>query len=345
MSDLCRYLYLWHEKGEKEFMRSYYRPLLVESIDVEDFPNVALYLKNGFSFVLYKSHDRKFTSNDRARLLYGNVEFLYVRSGDFEAINEYIERSLEGIMGNERLSFRSRGKILYQTSINYVNEIFDNPERVEDYRRCRRLIENLLTYISGCPDFLHSVHDIMSHNHQTYVHSVQVAALAIAMHSKTYLLARDELIDVGVGALLHDYGMVTVPAAILNKKGELTAGEYADVKRHSEEGYRYLKERTPIGEVSLSIVRYHHERCDGKGYPHGLREDEIPRSAHISGVCDVYCALTSDRAYREAFPPEESLQIMRQGGGGSLNPKLIGHLESIVCSNGAGQEAYLLSLG
>ena len=316
-------------------MKELYVPVGVESIEPNLFPDVGLYLKSGANFVLYKSHGRSFTKLEGERLKENNIEFLYVSQGDMELITEFMESNAERLLMDDTLANKTKGKIIYQTSVNFVGDIFGNPEKVGDFERSKRLIENLLLYLSSDKEALSSLETVMTHNYFTFVHSLQVTAISLLVHSEAYLLPRDELVDVGIGTLLHDFGKIFVSQDILNKTGKLTESEIAQLKKHPEDGYKYLKENTSLNDVSLSIIRYHHERNNGNGYPFGLKGEAIPRSAQVGAVCDVYCTLTIDRNGRKSLPSHLALQFMKQEMKGALNERLLDVLEVLVCGDEA----------
>ena len=309
----------------------YYVPVGVESIEPDLFPDVALFLRSGDKYVLYKSHGRNFSKQDAVRLIGNNIEFLFVSPSDMEVITKYLEENAERLLKSDQFDNKTKGKIIYQTSINFVGDIFQNPKKVGDVDRSKRMMENLLMYLSSDSDALSSLESVMTHNYHTFVHCLQVTALSVLMHSEAYSLAHDELVDVGIGTLLHDFGKTFIPHEILNKTGKLTDDEIAVIKRHPEEGYRYLKENTRLSEISLAIVRDHHERINGNGYPRGLSKAEISRSAQVGGICDVYCTLTINRSGGKALPPYLTLQVMRQEMKDAFDPRLLGILEGIAC--------------
>jgi HD-GYP domain-containing protein (c-di-GMP phosphodiesterase class II) len=314
-------------------MSEMYVPIGVESIEPNIFPDVALYLKSGKNYVLYKSHGRNFDKLEAKRLKENSIEFLYVSPADLEVITEFMESNAERLLKDESLENKTKGKIIFQTSINFVGDIFGNPEKVGDFERSKRLIENLLLYLSNDKAALSSLETVMTHNYFTFVHSLQVTALSLLLNSEAYMLPRDELVDVGIGSLLHDFGKIFVPQDLLNKTGKLTDSEVAQLKRHPEEGYKYLKEKANLGDIPLAIVRYHHERNNGNGYPLGLKGDAIPRSAQVAAVCDVYCLLTIDRTGKKSLPSHIALQIMKQEMKGALNERLLDVLDGLVCED------------
>ncbi len=316
-------------------MGELYVPVGIESIEPDHFPDVALYLRSGGNYVLYKSHGRNFNKQDAERLMENSVDFLYVSPGDLDVITEYMENNAERVLNNSDLASRTKGKIIFQTSINFVGDIFEHPEKVGDFNRSKRMMENLLQYLASDREALSSLETVMSHNYYTFVHSLQVTALSILVHAEAYLLSHDEMVDVGIGTLLHDFGKTFVSQEILNKTGKLTDKEMVQLRRHPEAGYDYLKENTRLSEISLAIVRDHHERNNGKGYPRGLTGEEISRSAQVAALCDVYCTMTIDRTGRKALPPHITMMLMKQEMKDAFNPRLLEILEAIVCQEGA----------
>lgn len=307
-------------------------PISLESIEPVIFPDVALYIKTGGNYVLYKNNGRDFSAHDHERLSKHGVEFVFVSKNDMDIITSYMEEAAERLLKGDTLNSRAKGKMIYQTSINFVDDIFNNPEKAGDLKRTRRLIENLMMYLSDEPDAISSLETVMLHNYHTFVHSLQVASLTLLMHSEAYSLSRDEMLDVGTGAILHDFGKIFVPQGILNKNGKLNETEIEVLKRHPEEGFIYLQNKGLLSPVALTIVRFHHERCNGSGYPLGLESSAIPRSAQVTGVADVYCTLTTDHHGNKTMPPHVAVQLMQNQMEGLFSPHLLSTLEKLVCT-------------
>jgi putative nucleotidyltransferase with HDIG domain len=162
----------------------------------------------------------------------------------------------------------------------------------------------------------------------TQGHSLRVADFATAMAREMGLDA--ELIhQIRIGGILHDIGKIGVPDAILNKPGRLTDEEFALMRKHPEIGERIMRNVPQLGDVIGQVMRAlleHHERLDGGGYPHGLRDDKISVIGRIIGVADVFDALTSGRPYREALPAEEALRILQAGQGREFDPDCVAAL-------------------
>lgn len=317
--------------------QGYYVPVGIESIEPEMFPDVSLYLRSGGNYVLYKNNGRTFSKQDAQRLVTNNIDFLYVSPADMEVINQYMESNAERFLARKDFDGKTKGKIIYQTSINFVGDIFQNPKKAGDLERSKRLIENLMNYLSIDCDALNSLETVMTKNYYTFVHSLQVTALSLLVHAEAYMLAHDETVDVGIGTLLHDFGKIFIPQEILNKTGKLTDEEVAIIKKHPMDGYNYLKENTNLNAICLGIVRDHHERVNGNGYPSGLKKAEISRSAQVGGMCDIFCTLTIDRNGRNALPPYLTIQVMRQEMKDAFDKRLLDILEGLTCTEEAQQ--------
>jgi len=134
--------------------------------------------------------------------------------------------------------------------------------------------------------------------------------------------------DVVHSAPLHDVGKIEVPDALLNKPGKLTDEEYAQMKNHTLAGKKIIaRSAEAVAESHYldeaeRLAEFHHERWDGKGYPHGMKGDEIPLSARVMAVADVFDALVSKRSYKEGFPIEKALAIIREGVGTQFDPQV-----------------------
>ncbi len=155
-------------------------------------------------------------------------------------------------------------------------------------------------------------------------HSERVSVLSVAI-ARALALPADEIEVIRLGALLHDIGKIGVPDAVLMKAGALTDAEFDVIKQHPGAGARILRS-VPFLVAHIPIVELHHERPDGRGYPHGLRGDEIPMPARIVHVADAYDAITSKRAYRGARPSGEALREIWRFAGTEFHAEVVGAL-------------------
>lgn len=155
----------------------------------------------------------------------------------------------------------------------------------------------------------------------TEEHTDRVARGALAI-AREMGLPQELREDLEKGARLHDIGKVGIPDRILLKAGPLTEEEFEIMKRHTIIGYEICRGMRSLGE-GLLVIRHHHERWDGKGYPDGLKGEEIPLLARIVAVADAFDAMTSDRPYRKAMPRRDALSILIYGSGKQWDPQIV----------------------
>jgi response regulator RpfG family c-di-GMP phosphodiesterase len=181
---------------------------------------------------------------------------------------------------------------------------------------------------------------IESRNHESGSHTLNVQVITrlllqcLVKMTDKYDLTESKIALISSLAALHDIGKIKVPDNIINKPGKLTAEEWEIMKSHTTKGDRilsnpFLDQRSEFVKTAREIVRHHHEKYNGKGYPDGLVGDEIPISAQAVSIADVYDALTSERCYKVAFSHEKSIQMILDGECGTFNPLLLECLKQV----------------
>lgn len=165
-------------------------------------------------------------------------------------------------------------------------------------------------------------------DHHTQGHCQRVAQNAVVM-GNALGFDKEELDILYWSAMLHDLGKISVPEYILQKHGRLTEGEFAEIRRHPSYGADLLASIAPEFRPMAEIVRAHHERWDGQGYPLGCHRDEIPLMARVIAVVDVFEALTSERPYRSPLAPDKALHYLRRGSGSQFDPSLVPLFEAL----------------
>jgi putative nucleotidyltransferase with HDIG domain len=180
------------------------------------------------------------------------------------------------------------------------------------------LVDEINQSVSRNSGALINLARLKSKDDHTYLHSVAVSALMIAL-GRQMGLEGDILKKLGLAGLLHDVGKVMIPDKILNKPGKLTPEEYEIVKTHSRHGWEILKSDPNADEVVLDVCLHHHERLDGTGYPDKLNESNLSLHARMAAVCNVYDAMTSDCSYRKAFAPAEAIRRMTEAQQGHFD--------------------------
>ena len=188
--------------------------------------------------------------------------------------------------------------------------------------------------------------EILSHivefrNGESGMHVLHVQAItemlldALVKKTDRYPLSYKDIRLISNVSALHDIGKISIPSEILNKPGRFTPEEFAVMKSHTVEGAKMLsdipfRKNEALIRLGYEICRWHHERYDGRGYPDGLKGDEIPIAAQVVSIADVYDALTSKRVYKDAYEPDVAVQMILRGECGAFNPLLLECLTDIA---------------
>ncbi|MBL8350669.1 MAG: HD-GYP domain-containing protein [Burkholderiaceae bacterium] len=180
--------------------------------------------------------------------------------------------------------------------------------------RCLPLVDDITRSVFRNPGALVSLARLKTADDYSYMHSVAVCALMVALAQRMGL---DDAAcrEAGLAGLLHDLGKAAMPQAILNKTTKLTEAEFAVIRGHPERGWQMLQEGQGASEAVLDVCLHHHERVDGRGYPHGLEGEHLSPLARMGAVCDVYDAITSNRPYKAGWDPAKSIARMASWSG------------------------------
>lgn len=229
---------------------------------------------------------------------------------------------------------------------DYISRPFDAEvvqKRVNNtlmlYAKQRRLVEMVTDQIYEKQKSNSILVNILSHvvefrNGESGMHILHVNTLTnillklVCQKTDKYKLSESEIDLISMASSLHDIGKIAIPDNILNKPGRLTKEEFEIMKTHSAIGYSLIEEvpynkNEPLLKISSEICRWHHERYDGRGYPDGLKGDEIPIYAQVVSLADVYDALTSERVYKPAYSHDKAIEMISNGECGAFNPILL----------------------
>ena len=181
--------------------------------------------------------------------------------------------------------------------------------RAVDAEGALPLVDEISGSVLRNPGALVSLARLKSRDDYSYMHSVAVCALMVAL-GRQIGLRDDECRVIGLAGLMHDIGKALVPLEVLNKPARLTDAEFTIMRSHPVRGHEMLMEGRGATPEMLDVVLHHHERPDGKGYPHKLSGDQLTRVARMGAICDVYDAITSNRPYKAGWDPAESIAQM-----------------------------------
>ena len=237
-------------------------------------------------------------------------------------ITDYITRPFDSVIVKKRVQ-NTLG--LYANQKRLINVVVDQVyEKEENNNIMIRILSNVLG----------------SRNSESSEHILHIRTATEMMlrqlikTTDAYRLTETDIAIITTASSLHDIGKIRIPEEILNKPGRLTDEEFKIMKTHSELGAAIIRdmhflEDNPLVHTAWEICRWHHERWDGKGYPDGLKGEEIPISAQVVSITDVYDALTSERCYKKAFDHDTAIQMILDGQCGQFNPILLKCLKEL----------------
>ena len=183
------------------------------------------------------------------------------------------------------------------------------------------LVDEISNSIERNPEAFLNLARLKNVDDYTYMHSVAVCGLMIALGKQLGLAGRD-LKDAGIAGLMHDVGKALIPNEVLNKPGKLTDAEFEVIKTHPRKGWEILNIAEGANAIALDVCLHHHERVDGTGYPDRISGEPLTLFARMGAVCDVYDALTSNRCYKNGWEPAETIRKMAEWRNGHFDEKI-----------------------
>jgi HD-GYP domain-containing protein (c-di-GMP phosphodiesterase class II) len=226
-----------------------------------------------------------------------------------------------------------------------------SPSTIQDLAR---IVDRVASHVLDSPDAALALNDLAAADAYTHRHSINVTALGLLLAraqfrthgwvdyrgERRYDRMDQRLSTLGLGLLLHDIGKMAVPGEVLNKPGPLDPDEWQVMRAHPEAGVALLGTST-LGPLVTAVIRDHHERMDGSGYPRGATGDEIHPFARIAAVADVYDAITSARPYKAASPAHVGVQVITEGSGTAFDPEVVATFRRVVFPYPVGTEVPL----
>ena len=304
--------------GQPEFIA-----LPLDTLRMDTILECQIYIKTvAGKYVKYRDAGITFDEDARHRLQENRHTHIFISNKEVKALNKYLEGNLVEVLKNPKIPDEKKSEILYGTTTNIVRQLLKEPRSSEGVKQCKTHVEASIDFILSSNHALRTLIDMISLDYYTYTHSVNVLTFSIPLAKRFGIPEGEELFEVGVSALLHDIGKSYIDSRITNKGGPLTPSEFSMMKRHTDYGYRSLRQTGEVSEYVLFAVRHHHEKLNGKGYPLGLTQPQIDIPTRIISVTDIYDALTTRRVYRKAYSSFAALRLMKEVIGSEIDEKV-----------------------
>jgi HD-GYP domain-containing protein (c-di-GMP phosphodiesterase class II) len=306
--------------------RAGFLPIAIERVPVGALHEIPVYVRasgTGKAFVkedlvqgqfaLYCADNVRFTEVHRRRLMDHGVRFLYIKMADQSRFREQVEAKLEEIANDPVVAIAEKSALIYETSVELVNEMLAEPEGVLRSPRMQKVAKAITTLVMDNDRAFTHLFAASHHDFYTATHMVNVATWMVPLAYALGHRDQDELNHICQAGLMHDMGKIRVPESVLNKTGKLSDEDWAQIKGHPNAGVEYLSQFEGIHPLVLTVTAQHHERLDGTGYPKGLKGDEIDRISRICAVVDSFDAMTAFRPFKErTLGVDEALTILKK---------------------------------
>lgn len=298
-------------------------PIRISSLRLDTVTDFDLFLKqrDDAEPILYRQRNLPFNDGVRERLRANKVSQLYVSATQDKEYRRYVERNLKGILDDPDIDMQERSAILYSCSLEVVKEILEDPRAGDMVSRSEVLVETAASFVFTKTGSFKHLLKVTSFDYYTYTHCVNVFVFSLAL-AKRLGYDDERVLSLGNGALLHDVGKCSIDPEIVNSRGKLTPAQWEQMKKHPAAGCDILREQGVTNPMQLDVVRHHHEKLTGKGYPDGLSADEISAEARISTIADIFDALTTRRSYKDAVGSFPALRLMRDEMAADLDPAM-----------------------
>ena len=210
----------------------------------------------------------------------------------------------------------ARATRIFRNSRGVVSNLFGEARmgKVSSIETAHKVVEDIAESVHRHPQALIGLARLKTADDYTFMHSMAASALMVAL-ARALGLDADAVREAGMAGLLHDVGKAQIPLAVLNKPDTLDEAEWQLMRSHPERGQAMLQETPDVSAGVLDAVLHHHEKIDGSGYPHRLPAEKISRLARMTAICDVYDAVTSDRAYKPGWEPTVAVRKMAEWSG------------------------------
>ena len=297
-------------------------PVRITSLVVDAVTDFDLYTRPNEDAppVLYREKNLPFTTADRRRLQDSGVVDLFITEADETNFRHYIESNLGDILRDKAKDSKEKASLAYYCSRGVVADLFDDPRSGESIRRSQELVQNMAEFMLQDESSLSNLMRLMSFDYDTYTHSVNVFVFCLSLAQHCGINNIEALRELGEGALLHDIGKCRLDPALVVYDGVYSKEQYEQMKLHTVYGYELLEEQGCFSPITLSIVRSHHEKVNGTGYPDGLKGDQINPFVRICAIAEIFDALTTQRPYKKASKSFDALEVMKDGIQEEIDP-------------------------
>lgn len=288
------------------------------------------------AFEIFVHIDKKYVlyAKPGDKLAQGKIELLhsrdtgesfFVKIEDREKYRQWVREE----MNSDLLTSLDKAKILRESSVAIMEDLFENPDVNKALDESRPIIKDFIDFMGAHPEGMGFLISLSGHDFYTYNHSLDVSIYSLGLGA-ALSFGRKDLEELGVGSLFHDVGKRSVQLEILCKKGPLDENEWTQMKQHPQFGLLILDQHPNMSDAIKAACFEHHESWAGNGYPQQLSAEEIHPFARIVAIADTYDAMTTQRSYNIPMKPTDAVTMMKEKLAGRYDPDMLNALYSVL---------------
>lgn len=277
-------------------------------------------------YILYVKTGDKLSDTKIKTMHYKDTgDSFYIKMEDKSKYQNWVREE----MNSDLLNPFEKAKILHESSVALMEDLFENPDVNTALDESRPIIKDFIEVMENVPDAMGFMISLSGHDFYTYNHSLDVSIYSLGL-GKALGFNKEDLEELGVSALFHDIGKRSVSLDILCKKGGLSDAEWEQMKMHPQYGLVILNNHPNISDAIKAACFEHHESWAGNGYPQQLMADEIHPFARIVAITDTYDAMTTQRSYNVPLKPFDAVTMMKEKLAGRYDPEMLKAMYSVL---------------
>ena len=276
-----------------------YLPVPLHCVSPDALNGISIYIFTSPGYSLYNCTNNDFNSKDYHRLVEAGIKYVYLSNENHDKYLSIIQESMPDITNDKDILTEKKCEIIYYSTLALADQICTQEVNDKTITDCQPISDATIKMVMNSPETLHHLYNISQHDFYTSSHLANVSTFLIAFAIKVGVTDQETLRQFGVGGLIHDIGKLFVAADIINCKEPLDFDQTEAVKSHVRNGIDYIQRYTSVTDIALDVLAHHHERVDGLGYPHGLKNESISIAGKMAAVVDAFDAMTSSRPYRK----------------------------------------------
>ncbi|MFC1490099.1 HD-GYP domain-containing protein [Candidatus Latescibacterota bacterium] len=276
-----------------------YSPINIKTIRADTLGSFSIYIKVSDNFVLYHANGEKISRGILSKLSNNKVEVVYIKTVEEDQYNEYLERNLKNVLADPDIPVKEKSEIVHFSLTNIAGSLFENVPQLKTLNTYKSTVTQVTDFIMAEEEAIFNLIKMSELDFKISTHSINVGMFSLGL-AKILLgeNSRVDLKDAATGFFLHDIGKCLIPPKTYNKVTPLSYDEWRMLKQHPSHGYKILNKYNLNNETVKAIIMQHHERNSGKGYPFGLKGDQINVCSKICALADSFESLTAYRPYR-----------------------------------------------